>query len=529
MSKRKKPDYSSLTKKELAAVLAAYEDGTYGISHAGTQESGNILAETADRLPVGIFRMTLDGGFVTANNAFLNFSGYTLDELTALKNGWSLFTDGSSLKKEIDRLSCNEAYNALSAYIKKRSGAECRCKMILVKHTVDDGSTVFIDGLAENITEDHVLRQKQIQSEKLQALSSLVSGVAHEINNPLAIITGFTELLRNDESFNREHLDKINKIHDASLRCAKIVKNMLGFARETDVSHHEVALNSLLEEVLSVKNKLFVSDSITVVSKFQDSIPKIRGDVSLLFTVFENVIDNAREALLEVNNNRVITVSTRSNEESVFIEIVDNGPGIPSDVQDRLFDPFFTTKPPGLGTGLGLSLCYGVIEEHGGTIYLDSDVTEGAKFVIILPVDKVYTNGKDLKQIHPAGIQQKKALVVDDEVDIAHLIKEILELNDFEVDIAHNGKEAMRQLQNNVYSFAVIDIRMPGTIDGMNIYSYCRENSRKLSENILFVTGDIMSSEVKSFFEQNPVDYIQKPFKLKDFLNKVEKLIANDR
>ena len=149
--------------------------------------------------------------------------------------------------------------------------------------------------------------------------------------------------------------------------------------------------------------------------------------------------------------------------------------------------------------------------------------------MIILPVDKVYTNGKDLKQIHPAGIQQKKALVVDDEVDIAHLIKEILELNDFEVDIAHNGKEAMRQLQNNVYSFAVIDIRMPGTIDGMNIYSYCRENSRKLSENILFVTGDIMSSEVKSFFEQNPVDYIQKPFKLKDFLNKVEKLIANDR
>ncbi len=235
-----------------------------------------------------------------------------------------------------------------------------------------------------------------IQSEKLSAVGQFVAGVAHELNNPLAAVIGFSDLLCQtgaDEKV-RPHLELIAK---SAHRCHKIVQNLLGFARQHPPERSLVQINGTIDEVLEIMAYEFRTSNITIVRELKDDMPVIMADPHQLQQVFVNILSNGRQAVEAFRPDGQITVRTRVEGRFVRIEFSDNGPGIRPENLSRIFDPFFTTKPVGKGTGLGLSLSYGMIQEHGGRISVRSELGHGATFEIDLPVaEEAADRGRDL-------------------------------------------------------------------------------------------------------------------------------------
>ena len=228
-------------------------------------------------------------------------------------------------------------------------------------------------------------QEQLIQSEKLSAVGQFVAGVAHELNNPLTAVIGFSELLQNAQVDDKTkgHLERIAK---SAHRCHKIVHSLLSFARQEAPERKLVDLPTVLEEVLEIMAYDLRTSNVTVVREFTPDLPRIMADPHQLQQVFVNILGNARQAIEPFQREGRIVIRTRSANGWVTLEFQDNGPGIKPQHLARIFDPFFTTKPAGKGTGLGLSLSYGLIQEHGGKITAQSEPGHGATFIIELPV-----------------------------------------------------------------------------------------------------------------------------------------------
>jgi len=243
--------------------------------------------------------------------------------------------------------------------------------------------------IARDITEINRLQQQLIQSEKLAGLGQLVSGVAHELNNPLTAVIGFTQLILADPSLDRKVRERLETVMQEGERTRRIVQNLLSFSRQHKPSRKNVNLNDLLERTLELRAYELRVNNISVHRELED-IPSIFADGHQLQQVFLNIIINAEQALQNGKGKGVLTVKTEIKEVDsirwVRVIIADDGPGIALENMSKLFDPFFTTKPVGKGTGLGLSISYGIVKEHGGTIRVESSPGSGATFIIELPV-----------------------------------------------------------------------------------------------------------------------------------------------
>ncbi len=238
-----------------------------------------------------------------------------------------------------------------------------------------------------------------IQSEKLSAVGEFVAGVAHELNNPLAAVMGFSEMLKNDhvEEKHRRHVELIFK---SAERCQKIVQSLLSFARRQQPERKPVQPNKLIEDVLEMVAYPLRTSNVKVISHLSPKLPLILADGHQIQQVVLNIINNARQAIEAHEGSGRITLTTNNDAKMVRIVIHDNGPGIPPENLRRIFDPFFTTKEVGKGTGLGLSLCYGIIHEHGGNIIAESRPGEGATFTIELPVLQNDTEFENQRSLH---------------------------------------------------------------------------------------------------------------------------------
>jgi signal transduction histidine kinase len=221
------------------------------------------------------------------------------------------------------------------------------------------------------------------RTERLASIGQLAAGIAHEINNPLSIVLGYTKMLRQDasEPSLREDLDIISS--NAGM-CKKIVEDLLNFSRQSKTRNSLVNLNETLESVLAVVEKNFSEDGVRIQRDFDPGLPQVVADVDKIRQVFMNLILNAFQA---IQGSGVITVSSCSDagRGGARIVVFDTGSGIADDIRDAIFDPFFTTKEPGQGTGLGLSVSYGIIQEHKGDITVESEIGKGSTFTIWLP------------------------------------------------------------------------------------------------------------------------------------------------
>jgi two-component system, NtrC family, sensor kinase len=318
----------------------------------------------------------------------------------------------------------------------------------------------------------------------------------------------------------------LERIDEAAERCRRIVQNLLTFARRHGSEMAMCDINDTLEATLSLQEYQFRVDNIEVVRDLQPNLPWTLADRYQLQQVFFNIIANALHAMREVQGG-VLRVSSRSVDGHIKVSISDTGRGMTPEVLARVFEPFFTTKEVGEGTGLGLSICYGIVQEHQGRITVDSQLGQGATFVIDLPRRKLEM------QMPPAASpcadngahKGARILVVDDEESILNLVQRALASEGFLVDAARTGLEALKFLDavgGQNYGLVLSDVKMPG-LDGPRLYAHLKYNRPGLEKRVVFMTGDTSSYETNNFLESAQVIYISKPFgleALRDLVNK---------
>lgn len=236
-----------------------------------------------------------------------------------------------------------------------------------------------------DITDAVLLQAKLAHSEKMATIGRLVSGVAHEVNNPLAAILGFTDLLLENPEIPANAREDLQIILQETQRTKEIVQDLLSFARQRPAQREPMQLNAILRQTIKLRSYDFASHGVEVVEEFDENLELAMGDPQQLQQVFLNILNNAYDAIQESGNHGKINIRTRRTLDSLEVAFIDNGTGISE--PDRIFDPFFTTKQAGKGTGLGLSICYGIVRAHGGEILCwNNDGAPGSTFLIRLPI-----------------------------------------------------------------------------------------------------------------------------------------------
>ena len=371
-----------------------------------------------------------------------------------------------------------------------------------------------------------------IQSEKLSAVGEFVAGVAHELNNPLATVMGFSEILKSapvDPKYQR-HLLMIFK---SAERCQKIVQSLLTFARRHQPERAPVAVNKLIEEVLEIVAYQLRTNNIEVVRELHPALPPVLADGHQIQQVIINLVNNARQAIEAHQPSGKLIVTTEADAVNVRIKIADNGPGISPENMRKIFDPFFTTKDVGKGTGLGLSLCYGLIKEHGGNIAVTSEPGIGAVFVVELPAAlNLPPEFLPAPALAPVAVSNrnegagKTILVIDDEEMLLTLADAELSNHGYAVITANNGEAALRELASKKVDAILCDLKMPG-LNGRQVLARVQEINPALARRFAFVTGDIINEPLADFFAREKVLWLNKPFSLAE-LRGIVKSISNE-
>ncbi|MFA5058220.1 MAG: hybrid sensor histidine kinase/response regulator, partial [Opitutaceae bacterium] len=416
-----------------------------------------------------------------------------------------------------------------SRRIERFSNDECGELAVAFNHMIQNLQSSRAE-LEKTVTTLHATQAQLVQSEKLSAVGQFVAGVAHELNNPLTIVIGYSDLMKQmglgDQL--QKYLDQIGK---SAQRCHKIVQNLLSFARQHTPERRPVNINELCDAVAEILVYDLRTSNIEIRKNYQTDLPPILGDPHQLQQVFLNIINNARQAIEAFRHDGQILLTTRSLGPQVELRIKDNGPGISRENLSRIFDPFFTTKPIGKGTGLGLSLSYGIIQEHHGKISVESQPGAGAEFIILFPVaadggvtanDVRKPSSPPFPPLQGAG---QTVLVVDDEEWILSLVQELLTREGYTVETVSSGQAALELLGRKGYDLIISDWKMPG-LSGLQIYESLLSRDPAMARRILFMTGDVISESFKGFLQKYSRACLPKPFSLREFQAAVTRMTA---
>jgi two-component system NtrC family sensor kinase len=364
--------------------------------------------------------------------------------------------------------------------------------------------------LVRDITEQKRSESQYQQAEKLAAMGHLVSGVAHEINNPAAIISGFAQTLLLDD-LKPEHREMLQMMYDEATRIGRITANLLAFARAGGAQRALVDVNDLARRTFALRSYHLRTLTITVSLDLDPSEPKIWANGSELQQMVLNLLINAEQALVTVEPPRTITVRTRADEREARLEIADSGPGIAPEIRAKVFDPFFTTKAEGVGTGLGLSICYGIAREHGGRIWVESEPGSGARFCVLLPRDQRVEARPAPPTAPPASATGRLAvLVVDDETALRNALLRFLNRRGIQGEGVADGAEALRVLQQRDFDVIISDVRMLG-MSGREFLERLRRERGDLVGRVVFSTGDTFAPDTAALLQESGLPTITKP------------------
>ncbi|MPZ22287.1 MAG: response regulator [Dehalococcoidia bacterium] len=379
-----------------------------------------------------------------------------------------------------------------------------------------------------DVTEQRLFQERIAQTEKLAALGQLVSGVAHELNNPLTGILGFAELLQ-DRPLTPEVRRGVVTIQSEAERAGKIIDNLLSFARRRPAHREAVDVNALLRRVVELRNYDLRANSVEVQLRL-GSLAPVSADPDQLQQVFFNVMANAVQAVSSGRTgDRRIEISTRSEDGWAVVLVADNGPGLSTATAARAFEPFFTTKTAGEGTGLGLSISYGIVEEHGGRIEIGNRPEGGAGAVIRLPLGDAQLAGDDdsgelLLPDGSSGPPRTRILVVDDEASIRYVLSQMLQADGHAVVAAGSGAEALTALSKGRFDVVISDLKMP-EISGPELYREIVASSPDLARRVIFITGDTVNEETRAFVRSVENPTLEKPFRLENLRSLIKQVL----
>lgn len=371
------------------------------------------------------------------------------------------------------------------------------------------------------------------QSEKLAALGGLLAGVAHELNNPLSVIVGQAVLLK-ESAKDEKTIGRAEKIHKAGERCGRIVRSFLALARRKPPERTSVSINEVIEGSLELIAFQLRTDNVELVKKLEQNMPPALADSDQMTQVITNLVINAKQALQDQKTLRKITVESwySKDDATIHVAVTDNGPGVPPEIAHRIFEPFFTTKPAGSGTGVGLSLCFNVIEGHGGHIWVEDakqgGAERGARFVFTLPAMQapalIGANLGGAVRVANSKIPPQRILIVDDEIELGQTLADILSPDGHSITQVDNGQQALDALAKQDYDAIISDLRMP-VLDGPGLYRALERTKPAYLSRILFVTGDTLSIPVREFLESYALDVIEKPYTPDEVRGKLALLI----
>ncbi|MBI9104502.1 MAG: transporter substrate-binding domain-containing protein [Spirochaetales bacterium] len=388
-----------------------------------------------------------------------------------------------------------------------------------------------------DISEEKIIEHRLNQTNKFDAIGQLTGGVAHDLNNLLSPIIGYTELLEEKFSEISEERRMTSYILNASFKAKKLIQNLLLFSKKQVSIYQPVNINIAIDEIKSLL-QVTIRENIKINLNLGADIGLINGDISQIEQIFVNLILNAQDAIPKDGMISISTTEAEFNEQFIIegveikpgkyivLSIQDNGNGIPVDIQDRIFDPFFTTKGQ-LGTGLGLSTVYGIVKKHRGYIFLFSNKENGTTFRIYLPVldsKLAAEQPQKTKSYKYAPNKSKTILLVEDDKMVRDLTEELLKNMDHKVIVASNGTEALKVLTSFKGEIDLLqtDIVMPG-IDGNELYKKAIEIKPELK--ILFMSGYSDKLVVFNGVSKKNSDFISKPFTSNSLFSKIDGLL----
>jgi two-component system NtrC family sensor kinase len=369
-------------------------------------------------------------------------------------------------------------------------------------------------------------QEQLLQSEKMAAIGQLISGVAHELNNPLTAILGYSQLLKCEEPVHSRGADYLEKLYKQAQRTHHIVQNLLSFARQHKPERTPVQINQILDDTLLLREYDMKLHNIQVHREFDPQLPLTGGDFNQLQQVFLNILNNAVDAIQERGGGGEIWIRTEVAENRLRIELTDNGPGVQN--PHRVFDPFYTTKAVGKGTGLGLSICYGIVKEHGGEIQVRNSPPRGATFSILLPILTVATSSRAEQPARALAAASGKVLLVDDEEAVLHIEQEVLRARGIEVAKARDAHEAVNFLKRNSVDAVVSDMTMPGDVSAEDLLHWIVSHRPELAARVMFTVSSARASQGSEFIRRSGCLVVQKPFSIEDFWNAVQRVLSSE-
>jgi signal transduction histidine kinase/ActR/RegA family two-component response regulator len=413
----------------------------------------------------------------------------------------------------------------------------------------DRGALLGRVEIYRDLTAQRLFHSRLLQTEKMAALGQMVTGIAHELSNPLTSILGYAQrlLLRSDAT---SDVQEAQQIYDEAERAGAILRQLLLTARDSRPERGRVALNQVVSRTVELQRFNLAANKIRVELDLDPVLPFLQGDSGQLQQVLMNLMSNARQAMEEQGRGGTIRVRTRRVAENrVLLEVSDDGPGIPSAIQARIFDPFFTTKPAGVGTGLGLAIVLGIVQEHGGHVRVTSPAGGGTTFSVELPaapaaeipapwVEKKRASDAHVERLPTpdtlataqAGPTRSsyagmRVLVVEDEPTVARLIGDVLEDEGLQVDVLLDGREALQRVNRESYDLVICDMKMP-ELDGELLYQTLVQADSPVRGRFVFVTGDVLAARTRDFLERHRLPHLAKPFRVEELTEKIKSVLA---
>ncbi len=379
--------------------------------------------------------------------------------------------------------------------------------------------------LALDVSREALLQQKLLRADRMAQLGHLVSGVAHELNNPLSAIAGFAEMLAADAA-TPELREGAEIIHLEAMRAGQVVQTLLDFARHRPQTRQAVDLQDVAERVVALQRSALRKARAKTILQFPQDLPEVMGDSQELQQVLLNAVLNAQQAVAATGRPGTITISARLTDSHVTLLVEDTGPGVAPEILDRIFEPFFTTKGPD-GTGLGLAISLGIVKAMGGRLYMHNIEGGGARLGIELPVGAPGAGPKPAPQagFHPAA-RSLSVLVVEDEQSVRRGFTLMAKRLGHHVTVAGNFAEARDLLDapSARYDVVVVDVHLDEAHTGFELFEQLLQEGRGREQRVVFTTGDSLSAQTRDALQRSERPVLRKPFKLDELREILERV-----
>ena len=508
------------------------------VPRSPSRPPAELLSRLYESIPEGIYIGALDATTVetlSANPHLKLMFGFDPDEPDGRLQPFAAdrFVDERARTDFLTRLRRDGAVSNYLVRLRRADDSSMWVEVTATLHAPDDQGPPRLDALVRDVSERRKLDalgrdpgHELVQSEKMAALGQTISGVAHELNNPLATILTCAERLA-ARPVEAETKRGVETILGEAERAARIVRNLLTFARKRNTTRALVDMNGIVRDTLALRAYEQRMSNITTLDALASGLPHIFSDPHQVKQVLLNLIINAEHAMLAANGRgSLVTRSWYDDAQGmVTLEVNDDGPGIPDDVRTRIFDPFYTTKAIGKGTGLGLTVAYAIVQEHGGQIRVDSAPGAGASFFVSFPAGAGVWRAAPAATVDRTPAAGARVLLVEDEPALAAAVADSLADAGYRVERAGDGEEALQRVEDQPFDLVICDLKMP-RLDGRAFYRVLCETNPSLARRMIFVTGDVAGTDADRFLVETGCRWLAKPFRLHDLLRVAHEVIG---